>query len=141
MKAGLPTVLSLEGIDAHARAVELELRGVRPTRASFEIRVFFEQADARAATPTAGNPRYAGSIFMFGRGDAAIPRPASAPLVAGAADPGAPMTLSVDVTDALRSIPRSQRSVRVTLVAVDPKGAAIAAPEIELDAAALVATG
>jgi hypothetical protein len=128
----LPVELSLEGLDPGAQSVEIELSGFRPTRDPFELRVFLAQPGASASTPTDGNPRYAGSIFLFGRGDATHEHPEGAP------DPLAPMALRVDATDAIRALAAPRFTV--TLVAVDMKGREIAAPEIEFDAIALIAS-
>ncbi|MEP7124585.1 MAG: hypothetical protein ABJE95_26895 [Byssovorax sp.] len=107
-------------------ATTLELRGVRATRASLELRIFFDQEGAGPATPTEGNPRYAGSLFFYGHGD-------GAPLAA-------PMVLRLEVTEALQARVAAGASVAVTWVAVDNKGREIAAPEIAFDAMVLLAS-
>lgn len=126
----LPIEFSLAGIAARATTVELEFQGFRPTRDSFELRVLLAPPGAASAA------QHAGSIFLFGRGDAAP----GGPLVPGAADPHAPMTLRVDVTDAIRALPRSASRFSVTLVAVDPKGRELAGPDVEFDSVAVVAS-
>ena len=128
LRGGGALALPPAGPGGDSSRTVLELRGVRSTRASFELRVFLDQADAGPATPTEGHPRYAGSLFFYGHGE-------EAPKVE-------PIDLRLDVTEAIQALTRAgvTSPVAVTFTAVNNKSLEIANPELSFDAMVLLAS-
>lgn len=102
---------------------ELQLRNVLHSKDTFELRVFLNQPDATADTPTEANNHYAGRLVFFGHGEC-IGGP-------GHCDPAmhedefdlrpprlAPYDLSLDVTDCVRRLAESAKDIAIKFVAV-----------------------
>jgi hypothetical protein len=118
-------------LDAHAAGprhryvrADLELRGVRHTGASFEVRVFFNNRKATRATPKNEQHGYAGSAWVFGHGRCyGDPGHCRVPESYRAEDrrrshPLTPIDLQIDVYSALRAAVESSTRLWVTLVPV-----------------------
>ena len=135
---------SLAAVEPNFEKAELEFQNLLHPKDSFEVRVFLNQPDADANTPTEGNDHYADSLFFFGHGEC--------PGEAGHCDPRrgridqfdvrrpshvTPFTTYADVTEAMRKV-AGAGEVTVKLVAVDAKGNAVANPGTDFDAIALV---
>lgn len=119
---------ALASVEPTFEKAELEFQNVLHPRSSCEIRVFLNQPNANASTPTTGNDHYAGSLFLFGHGEC--------PGEAGhcAPDRGPidqfdirrpshvqPFNTTIDVTEPIRKLAGTDE-VSVSLVATDPKG-------------------
>ena len=138
--------LSLERVGTDYETAELQLHNVLHTQESYEVRVFLNQPDANANTPTEGNDHYAGSLFFYGQGEyidkkgqKISPREPIAQefdLSPGASNTS-PFTLYLDITDNLRKMIDNSEIV-VSLVAVDAKGNQIANPDLQFDSISLV---
>ena len=122
--------------------VELRFHKVKHPKTSFEIRVFLNQPDANAGTPTENNPHYAGSMYVFGHGECGGDAGHCEPPVAerGVFDLRpphhlTPMELTLDASDAVSQIAKSGSTadITVTLVAVDHKGKQIDKPGIDFE--------
>jgi tyrosinase len=48
---------------------DIRFEGLTPPEDTFAVRIFADQDDATAATPTEGNPHYLGTRFFFGHGE------------------------------------------------------------------------
>jgi tyrosinase len=127
---------------------KLELAGVRPPKDSVEVRVFVDQADARASTPTDA-PTYAGSLYLFGHGHCfGAPghcNPKLEPRDAYDLRPAHPLkarTYRVDITRALRHAlakpPPLPAGVELQFVVVDAAGKQVPPSQIEFDALSVI---
>jgi hypothetical protein len=128
--SGKERVITKE-VDAHAAGpthryvrADLELRGVRHTGASFEVRVFFNNRKATSATAKTDETGYAGSAWVFGHGrcygDAGhchVPESYRAE-DRRRAHPLTPVSLRVDIYQALRAAVEKSTKLWVTLVPV-----------------------
>lgn len=137
---------SLASIEPTFDKAELEFQNVLHSHDSCEIRVFLNQPDATAATPTVGNDRYAGSVFLFGHGDC----PGDAGHCAPDRGPidqfdirrsshTQPFNAAVDVTEAIQKLSGSTE-VSVNLIVVDPKGNQLQNPGTDFEAILLTTT-
>jgi hypothetical protein len=128
--SGREKVITKE-IDTHAAGprhryvrADLELRGVRHTGASFEVRVFFNNRKATRATPKSEQHGYAGSAWVFSHGRCyGDPGHCHVPDSYRAEDrrrahPLTPVDLQIDVYAALRAAVESAPRLWVTLVPV-----------------------
>lgn len=118
----------------------IKLHGLEHPRDSFEVRVFLNEPDANAGTQTLGNPRFAGSIHLFGHGDCAGEEghcdPASAERGAFDLRPPhhlTPMTVQIDASEAVAAVASESDEITVSVVAVDRKGNVIEDPGIEFE--------
>ncbi|MGH3620828.1 MAG: hypothetical protein ACRDQ5_03435 [Sciscionella sp.] len=66
-----PITVSLRPPAAPFRRADLDFHGVDHSRSSFTARLFFNQPDADASTPTDDEHGYAGSFHIFGHGGCA----------------------------------------------------------------------
>jgi len=136
---------ALGAIEPEFEKAELEFQNLMHPRSSFEIRVFLNQPDANASTPTEGNDHYAGSLYLFGHGECPGEEGHCAP------DRGPidqfdirrpshvrPFNAYVDVTEAIQRLGDSE--VTVKLVAVDAKENPITNPGTDFDAITLITT-
>src|ERR1700694_579739 len=60
--------IPLDQIDPDFRRAELRFEGIRPPVPSFEVRVFVDEQQANARTPTEGNSHYLGTQYFYGTG-------------------------------------------------------------------------
>jgi tyrosinase len=96
------------------RRADIVFDGVEQAGGSFEARVFLNNPDADASTPTTGEHGYAGSFHVYGYGRYPGPEPD-----ATAGGPRAPMTRYVTATEAVRSaLAGGETGVDVTTVAI-----------------------
>jgi tyrosinase len=139
---------SLSQIKPVIPKVELRFHKVKHPKNSFEIRVFLNQPDANASTPTENNPHYAGSLFVFGHGECGgdaghcePPQTTRGPFDLRPPSHLTPMELSLDASEAVNAIAKtgSTSDVTVTLVAVDNKGRQIEKPGIDFEGISLAA--
>ncbi len=66
-----PITVTLRAPKWPYRRADVEVHGVDHSKASFEGRLFFNNADANAGTPTDDDHRYAGAFWVFGHGGCA----------------------------------------------------------------------
>lgn len=136
--------LPLSQLERDFETAELQLHNVKHPKNSFEIRVFLNQPDANANTPTEGNDHFAGSMFLFGHGECAgdvghcDPQVHRGKFDLRPSSHVAPFTLFLDVTNSIKTMVDNTDEVTVKLVAVDFKGNQIDQPETDFDAIALV---
>ena len=97
------------------RAGLLRMRSDRMEMESGEIRVFINDPKADEKTRTIGNPNFAGSFGLFGMGK-------KSKMVAR----GNNFDLELDITRHLKRLQREDDEIGFKLVAVNPKGKAIA---------------
>jgi len=96
--------------------VELVFHGIDQSGPSYEARGFLNNPDADAATPLTAEHGYAGSVHVYGYGQWRAADP-------GAPPPGqsrAPMTRTLDATEAVRRALAAGPDLTVTVVAVTP---------------------
>lgn len=105
--------------------IDLELDGVYHGEASYEGRVFLNNAAATAATPRALESGYAGSFHVFGHGGCLgdpghcdINDHNREALDLRPGHPLTPITVRVNVTNTLRAIASTTPAVSVTIVPV-----------------------
>ncbi|MEC4883713.1 MAG: hypothetical protein SAL70_20635 [Scytonema sp. PMC 1070.18] len=144
---GSPAIkISLERLNPNYKVAKLEFHNVQHTRNSYEVRVFLNQPDANADTPTEDNAHYAGSLYFYGQGDEYSLDGQKIPnrgLVAQEFDlsPGAsntsPMKLFVDITDSLRQL-NNPSEIIVSLVAVDAQGKPMSNPDLHFSSVSVV---
>ena len=116
----------------------LRVEGLRRTPESMGIRVFVDDPGADASTPMEGNRCYAGTLFVYGYGQA---DPALESHPDRAAAQRRPYDQEIDLTGALGAIDPASKELTVTLVAVDPHGRGLPAEGIEFERLALVPDG
>jgi len=146
-----PIKLKLEPwVRERLEVAQLVVRATRMPAESFEVRVFINDPEANAATPTEDNPSYAGALGVFGmRGS---PRPARGKKKKAAAKSGRaaakamdmPMRgdsfdLQVDITEALRKGLAGRSAPTITLVPVDLQGKQMPKGRLDFDGVELLA--
>lgn len=115
--------VSVAGMDRGFRRADLVFHGLDHSGPSYEVRIFFNQPDATAATPRT-TEGYVGSFFMFGHGGCAgQPGHCEVPDSRRPFDRRPPHQLTpatrwVTVTDALRRALDAGEGITVTAVAV-----------------------
>ncbi|MEA2689412.1 MAG: tyrosinase, partial [Candidatus Eremiobacteraeota bacterium] len=114
---------------------EVRFEGLTLPRRSFNLRVFLDEPDANAQTPTEGNPHYLGTQAFFGVGtdpSEAAPGGYNRQLE--------PTQIKLNVTEKLRDFLRNadKKHVPVTLVAVDRDGNEIPDPGLSFEGLTLV---
>jgi tyrosinase len=109
--------------------VDLEMHGVDHSGRSFAVRVFVDDPDADAETPTSGNARYGGSFYVFGHGPCLgdeghcdVPAGPVSPYDFGEPHPLAPKFRRLEITSTLRAIAAESAAFTITLVPVTNKG-------------------
>lgn len=135
--------IPLEQFDPDFGRAELRFQALRPPVASYEARVFIDEPDADARTPTEENPRYLGSQYFYGVGSRA-PDPPPSPKLYSLEGPThwTPRDIALDVTQRFRSYLRQTRPhvAPLSVVAVDADGNEIAQPDLDLEGISLVTT-
>ncbi|MEP7124587.1 MAG: tyrosinase family protein [Byssovorax sp.] len=126
---------SLKEVLADPPPVMLEFQEVTQPKKSFELRVFFNQPDADATTPTEGNPHFGGSLFFFGHGECAggaghcdVPTEPRAEDDLRLPHHLTPMNLRLDVSESLHQLAKTLSAVTMSLVAVDNHGQPVPNP-------------
>jgi tyrosinase len=117
---------------------DVRFEGLIPPNDSFEVRVFLNEPNADARTPTDRNVHYLGSQYFYGAGSSRAP---NASFAAAARDKQlAPADIRLNVTDRLRAYLANapNENVPVTLVAVDRDGHEISEPGLRFDRLSLV---
>ena len=112
------------------KRADLVFYGVRVSRGSYEGRIFFNNTDADADTPTDAEHGYAGSFWIFGHDGCAGDEGHCEPdwgVREDAIDFTRPHHLlpepiAVTITEALYTLPGLADGVRLTVVAVRPGG-------------------
>lgn len=106
------------------RRFDLILRGVRHIGCSYEGRVFFNNDDADEGTETSRANGYAGSFFVFGKGDCygapghCDPPTARLPYDDTPPPSSLPLEIHLEVTKALLEISDGAQSTAMTLTVV-----------------------
>lgn len=138
---------SLADVPSNFQKAELEFEEVRPPEASFELRIFLNESEASARTPTEGNPYYAGSYYFFGHGQCIGDDhshcivPDEAGFQVRPPHHLTPMSVRVNVSEPVRGLlDREEGTARISLVAVDNQGEQIADPGLAFEALRLRAT-
>lgn len=109
--------------EGFARA-DLEFHEVDHSRASFTARIFFNNPDANAATPSEAAQGYAGQFHIFGHGGCAGQEGHCEPPTSRRAFDRrpehqlTPITKRVVVTEPLRDAVRDEQDITVTVVPV-----------------------
>ncbi|NEP11674.1 MAG: hypothetical protein F6K14_15965 [Symploca sp. SIO2C1] len=145
--SSLPVVrLPLEQVKTDYQTAELQFNKVLHTQESYEVRVFLNQPDANAQTPTEGNNHYAGSLFFYGQGQyideqgqkfsSRDPRAQEFDLSPRASNTSS-FTLYLDITDSLHQF-LNDAEISVSLVAVDAEENQITNPDLAFDSISLV---
>lgn len=124
---------SLEPVPDEVHQAELNFVKTEVPKDSFEVRVFFNEQNPTAQTPTAGNPKFVGSLFTFGHGECfggedhcKVPVvPEDATLFASLRPPHhlTPRLHTMDVKKAVQAAKAAKAGqIDVQLVLVDPHG-------------------
>ena len=120
--------------DNDVQRVDLQVFGVRHRDASYEVRIFLNQADADESTPRDAAHGYAGSFYVFGHGGCVgdamhchVPEEPPHRYDARPRHKLTPQTRVVPITDAWRRLPTEgdRTAVTISLVptnAVEPDG-------------------
>jgi tyrosinase len=132
---------ALSRVPLDFRRAELHFHEVEPPVDSFELRVFINEPNADAHTPTVNNPHYAGSYWFFGHGkcigDDHSHCDVSEPETFPVRGPHhlTPINVRINVSSSVRAMLAEQHDqAQVTLVAVDNKGEQIDEPGLTFDA-------
>ncbi|MEZ5289441.1 MAG: tyrosinase family protein [Vicinamibacterales bacterium] len=128
-------------------AVRVVLKSHHMQPAPVEIRAFVNQPEATAATRTAGNPGFAGTVAFFGHGE---PDPHGLKAGASAGHQGHGMArpapqpgvkerfdLELDITRALSAMPDDAKEASLKLVAIDGAGNHVGADDLILEEIAI----
>ena len=140
LKSGVPAAtFALGGIDPDFERADVRFEGLTPPERSFEVRIFLDEPNAGARTPTDANPRYLGSQYFYGTGSSRAPR--ASPAAAHRDKQLEPSDIRLNVTSSLRTFLAASaktNSAPVTLVAVDRDGQEIADPGLRFERLSLV---
>jgi tyrosinase len=131
---------------------EVRFEGLVPPEDSFGIRIFADQRDATAETPTEGNPHYLGTRFLFGHGECGGAEGHCDPITRDVYDlrPAhhySPVRVRLNVTKRLRALITSRvqaaavvgpGDVPITLVVVDRKGNEVEDPGLYFEGLSVV---
>jgi tyrosinase len=116
---------------------DVRFEGLTPPEDSFAVRVFADQDDATAQTPTEGNPHFLGTRFFFGHGECGGADGHCDPVPRDIFDLRpqhhyAPRQIHVNVTKRLKKLiaagragSEGKKDATITLVAVDTHGNAL----------------
>lgn len=112
-------------------AMRVVLRSERMQARSMEMRVFVNQPNATVRSKTIDNPRFAGSIGLFGMGETE-----NQPQMISRQQQ---FDLELDIVDTIRQIGKEDEELTLKLVAVDGNGDRVPAEEIDLTKIELIA--
>jgi hypothetical protein len=133
--------IPLDQFDPDFQRAELRFEALRPPVASYEARVFIDEPDADARTPTDGNPSYLGTQYFYGVGSPE-PAPPPSPNLYGVAGPThwTRREITLNVTEPFRAYLRgtATHTAPLSLVAVDADGNEIPEPDLDLEGVSLV---
>jgi hypothetical protein len=134
--------IPLDQIDPDFQRAEVRFEGLRPPIPSYEARVFVDEPQANARTPTDGNPRYLGTQYFYGLG---VPDPPPARDDAFRLEgptQSSRRQIPLNVTQRFRAYLRqtTPHDAPISLVAVDRDGNEIAEPDLDIDGITLVTT-
>ncbi|HLK37624.1 MAG TPA: tyrosinase family protein [Polyangiaceae bacterium] len=138
-----PLRVDLPGAGDKAIAGSLVFQGMAKTKESYEVRVFLNEDGPTTETSMAGNPHYAGTVWLFGHGECIGDLGhCDKPLERRDFDQRPPHHLSphdlrMDVSAALKSVVDPAAPLRVTMVVLDSAGRAAAAPDFGFEGLAL----
>jgi tyrosinase len=128
---------------------EVVFEGLHPPEDSFAVRIFGDQQDATAATPTEGNPHYLATRYFFGHGECGGTEGHCDPIPRDIYDLRpthhyAPRQIRVNVTKPLKALiaagPASAgvTDAEITLVAVDTDGNALEDADLYFEGLSIV---
>ncbi|HEV3089491.1 MAG TPA: hypothetical protein VGX96_19975 [Candidatus Elarobacter sp.] len=146
LKSGAPVASFPVGeLGSDFQRGEVRFDGLTLPSRSFEVRVFLDEPNANAQTPTEGNPKYLGTQYFYGVGPGSSAG-AGAALESAKPHSGsrnrqlAPTQIKLNVTDKLRTFAAQAENshVPMTLVAVDHDGNEIAEPGLNFEGLSLV---
>jgi tyrosinase len=131
---------SLDQLEPGFRRAEARFEGLRPPVATYSVRVFADEPNANASTPTDGNPHYLGTQHFYGLGVADVPPDPSDPYRLGRASQSARTRVPLNVTKGMRAYlaQAKPQPVPITLVAVDRDGKEIPEPDLDLEGFSIV---
>jgi tyrosinase len=137
----------LEGGFEHAR---LRFHNMKKTEGSYEVRVFLNQKSPSEKTRTDGNPRYAGSFYVFGHGECIgevghCDVTERRPFDRRPAHHYTPFTTAMDVTPAALAVAGTAKAkagapVEVSFVVLDTDGTPVAPAEFSFEGLSLETT-
>lgn len=132
--------LPLDRIGTDFRRAELRFAGLRPPIPSYEARMFVDEPQANAQTPTEGNPHYLGSQYFYGLGVADGPAESQNAYGLETATQSSRREIPLNVTRRLRSYLQgaTPHVAPLSIVAVDHDGNEIAEPDLDLEEISLV---
>ena len=127
-------------IEPGFQRAEARFEGLRPPLQTYAVRVFADEPNANASTPTEGNPHYLGTQHFYGLGVADAPPDAGDPYALGRASQSARTQVPLNVTRGLRDYlaQASPHAVPITVVAVDRDGNEIAEPDLDIEGFSIV---
>jgi tyrosinase len=129
---------------------DVRFEGLIPPVESLAVRIFADQTDATATTPTEGNPHYLGTRYFFGHGDCGGAEGHCEPVTRDIFDLRPPhhydpRQLRVNVTKELKNLIRAagpeaaaKKDAEITLVAVDGEGLEIEDAELYFEGLSLI---
>ena len=139
-----PLRLTFSGVDGDLRAAILVFQTMAKTKDSYEVRVFLDDHTAGHETPIKNNPRYAGTLWLFGHGecigdlghcDWPLPR---RDFDQRPPHHLTPYDLTMNVSDSLKAIVREAGSpLHVSVVILDVKGQPALAPDLRFEGLSL----
>jgi hypothetical protein len=132
--------IPLDQIDRDFGRAEVRFEGLRPPVPTYDARVFIDEPQANAHTPTAENPHYLGTQYFYGLGVAdESPEPAGLYCLDGPTQ-SSRRQIPLNVTQRLRAYLRqtTPHVAPLSLVAVDAHGNEIAEPDLDLEGVSLV---
>jgi tyrosinase len=141
----------LHTVDPDFHRAELRFEGLTPPEDTFAIRIFADQPDAGAQTPTEGNPHYLGTRYFLGHGECGGAQGHCDPTPRDIFDLRpqhhyAPVQVRVNVTKRLRTliagntpkVSNTAGDAPITLVAVDRAGREIEEPGLRFEGLSVV---
>ncbi len=134
--------LPFDRIEPGFRRAEARFEGLRPPLQTYSVRVFADEPNANASTPTEGNPHYLGTQHFYGLGVPDVPPDPSDPYALGRASQSARTQVPLNITNGLRDYlaQASPHAVPINLVAVDRNGSEIPEPDLDLEGFSIVTT-
>lgn len=133
---------SFDRIEPGFRRAEARFEGLQPPLQTYSVRVFADEPNANASTPTNGNPHYLGTQHFYGLGVADMPPDPSDPYRFGRASQSARTQVPLNVTNGLRDYlaQATPHAAPITVVAVDRNGNEIPEPDLDLEGFSIVTT-
>jgi len=139
LRSGAPAAtFALDRVGSDFERADVRFDGLTPPADSFEVRIFLDEPNADARTPTDRNVHYLGSQYFYGTGSSRAP--AGSREAAAREKQLAPTDIRLNVTERLRAFLAAAKSTTapVTLVAVDNDGNEIREPGLRFEGLSIV---